>query len=207
MEDGNLEFLGRLDHQVKVRGFRIELGEIETALSECEGVEQAVVVAREDRPGEKFLAAYVVSKSQEQSLSAQELRERLKQRLPEYMVPAAIIILERMPLTSNGKIDRKALPHPQRSSGGEQYVAPRGYMEEMLCGIWSQALGVERVGVEEAHRLAAVLGGVDRNDRRGGEREADHERLVRLLHRDVDHQRRRSPGRAAGAPTAKPVSH
>src|SRR5205807_8641123 len=131
------------------RGFRIELGEIETALSECEGVEQAVVVAREDRPGEKFLAAYVVSKSQEQSLSAQELRERLKQRLPEYMVPAAIIILERMPLTSNGKIDRKALPHPQRSSGGEQYVAPRGYMEEMLCGIWSQALGVERVGVED----------------------------------------------------------
>src|SRR5205807_8260638 len=109
----------------------------------------AVVVAREDRPGEKFLAAYVVSKSQEQSLSAQELRERLKQRLPEYMVPAAIIILERMPLTSNGKIDRKALPHPQRSSGGEQYVAPRGYMEEMLCGIWSQALGVERVGVED----------------------------------------------------------
>ena len=114
LPDGNIEFLGRLDHQVKIRGFRIELGEVETALNTYSGVREAVVVAREDNPGEKRLVAYVVP-GQEQALIIGDLRSFLKQKLPHYMVPSAFVALDAIPLTPNGKVDRRALPAPDLS--------------------------------------------------------------------------------------------
>ena len=111
--DGNIEFLGRADHQVKIRGFRIELGEIEAALGQHPAVREAVVLAREDAPGEKRLVAYVVADS-----TADELRRFLKDKLPEYMVPAVVVLLEALPMTPNGKVDRRALPAPDRSQAG-----------------------------------------------------------------------------------------
>ncbi|NOZ57523.1 MAG: amino acid adenylation domain-containing protein, partial [Calditrichaeota bacterium] len=146
--DGQMEFLGRLDDQVKIRGYRIELGEIEGVLGRHDKVEQAVVLAREDRPGDRRLVAYVVPKQGAQ-LSAGELREFLQQHLPDYMIPAAFVEMESLPLTPNGKIDRRALPAPDYTSSGEehQYVAPRTPVEELLAGIWEEALGLEKVGV------------------------------------------------------------
>jgi amino acid adenylation domain-containing protein len=156
LADGNLEFLGRLDDQVKVRGFRIELGEIEAALRECAGVRDVAVVAREDAPGQRRLVAYVVPDGQPPAINA--LREQLGRTLPEYMVPSAFVSLESLPLTPNGKVDRKALPAPEvtREELGSAYVAPRTPEEEMLAELWSQVLGVERVGV---HDNFAELGG------------------------------------------------
>ncbi|HEX2189602.1 MAG TPA: amino acid adenylation domain-containing protein, partial [Longimicrobiaceae bacterium] len=140
--DGELEYLGRLDEQVKVRGFRIELGEIEGALRRSEGVADCVVVAREDVPGEKRLVAYVVG-----DVEAGVLREHLRRELPEYMVPAAFVPLERLPLTPNGKLDRKALPAPEGDAYARAgYEAPLGEVEAALAGIWAEVLGVERVG-------------------------------------------------------------
>jgi amino acid adenylation domain-containing protein len=144
LADGTLEFLGRADQQVKIRGFRIELGEIEARLAEHVAVREAVVVAREDAPGEKRLVAYLVSDAE---IGAEALRTHLLERLPEYMVPAAYVQMERLPLTPNGKLDRKALPAPE----GDAYVrsgyeAPLGPVEETLAGIWAEVLGVERVG-------------------------------------------------------------
>jgi amino acid adenylation domain-containing protein len=153
--DGELEFLGRLDHQVKVRGFRIELGEIETALLARPGVRDAVVVAREDIPGDRRLVAYVVGEA-----TAPELKRALGERLPEYMVPSSFVFLESLPQTPNGKVDRKALPAPERREEG--YAAPRTPVEELLAGIWSEVLGLERVGREDhffergGHSLLAV---------------------------------------------------
>src|SRR5438270_910544 len=149
--DGNLKFLSRLDQQVKIRGFRIELGEIEAALQQCAGVRQAVVIAREDEPGNKRLVAYVVAAGAGEELESRELREQLKGRLPEYMVPIAYVRMEELPLTPNGKLDRKRLPQPeQREAGsGSKYQAPRTAEEEILCGIWEQVLKVDRVGVAE----------------------------------------------------------
>jgi amino acid adenylation domain-containing protein/non-ribosomal peptide synthase protein (TIGR01720 family) len=144
--DGELEYLGRLDGQVKLRGYRIELGEIEATLKQRAEVEQVTVVMREDEPGQRRLAAYLTSKAQVRS---NELREYLKERIPEYMVPAAIVQLERMPLTTNGKIDHAALPIPETKSGWREYVAPRNETEEILCGIWEKLLDVERVGVTD----------------------------------------------------------
>ncbi|MCB9797951.1 MAG: amino acid adenylation domain-containing protein, partial [Alphaproteobacteria bacterium] len=144
--DGNLEFLGRLDHQVKIRGFRIELGEIEAALSGHTAVRQCVVLARGDR-GEAKLVAYIVG----ESVSVSTLREHLTLSLPDYMLPSAFIWLDALPLTPNGKLDRKALPAPELDrealSGG--YLAPRTPTEAALCAIWSEVLGVECVGVED----------------------------------------------------------
>jgi amino acid adenylation domain-containing protein len=137
---GELEFLGRTDHQVKVRGFRIEPGEIEGALRRREGIADCVVVAREDVPGEKRLVAYVVG-----DVEAGVLREHL-----EYMVPSAFVSLDTLPLTPNGKLDRKALPAPDLASAGDRYVAPRTPVEEVLAGIWAEVLRLERVGVEES---------------------------------------------------------
>ncbi len=148
--DGNLEFLGRIDRQVKIRGFRVELGEIETVLGEHPGVRQVVVDAREDGPEGKRLVAYVVGDS-DRAVSAAELRSFLKERLPEYMLPAAFVKLEAIPLTANGKIDHRALPIPQHAdlATAEAFVAPRTPVEEALARIWAEVLGVERVGVHD----------------------------------------------------------
>ncbi|HEX2642744.1 MAG TPA: amino acid adenylation domain-containing protein, partial [Thermoanaerobaculia bacterium] len=149
LPDGSLDFLGRLDHQVKVRGFRIELGEIETALAALPGVQQAVVVVREERPEggarDPRLVAYVVG-----DIAAEELRRALRERLPDYMVPAAFVRLPALPLMTNGKVDRKALPAPERQASQESYVAPRTPVEEVLAGIWSELLGLDQVGADDA---------------------------------------------------------
>ncbi|HYR11223.1 MAG TPA: amino acid adenylation domain-containing protein, partial [Longimicrobium sp.] len=143
--EGNLEYLGRFDHQVKIRGFRVELGEIESALRKYPGVRDCVVMAREDVPGEKRLAAYLVGGDGD----LEALRAHLRQTLPEHFVPAAFVTLDEMPLTPNGKLDRKALPAPDFSAAQEAYEAPRTPAEEVLAGIWAQALGLERVGVTD----------------------------------------------------------
>ncbi len=145
--DGDLEFLGRVDHQVKIRGFRIELGEIETALQQHAEVEHAVVLAREDGSGEKRLTAYVVARGR-QSESARTLREYLKGKLPDHMSPAYYVFLDRLPLTENGKVDRKALPNPEQPAAAV-YVAPRTTMQQLIAKVWQQALLVERVGLDD----------------------------------------------------------
>ena len=145
LPDGNIEFLGRIDNQVKIRGFRIELGEIEAVLAEHPGVTQVAVIAREDQPGNKRLVAYVLL-NPEQEATSSELRRFLKEKLPDYMVPAAFVELEELPLTPNGKVDRRALPAPDLSRSGlkECFVAPRTATEEVLAGIWAEVLGIER---------------------------------------------------------------
>ncbi len=144
LPDGDVEYLGRLDHQVKVRGFRIELGEIEAALATVAGVRQAAVLVREDRCGDRRLVAYVVGDTE-----VAELRRSLRDRLPDYMVPAAFVTLAAFPLTVNGKVDRKALPAPKQPGGEETYLAPRTPTEEVLAGLWADLLGLERVGVAD----------------------------------------------------------
>ncbi|WP_438036030.1 amino acid adenylation domain-containing protein [Sorangium sp. So ce204] len=154
---GDIEYLGRSDHQVKVRGHRIELGEIEASLLREQRVREAVVVAREDVPGERRLVAYVVpaqagltsAGSEETGRFRDELRAGLKAVLPEYMVPAVYVLLDGLPLTANGKVNRKALPVPERSHVQTGYVAPRNEIERKLAEIWSDVLGVERVGVHD----------------------------------------------------------
>jgi acyl-coenzyme A synthetase/AMP-(fatty) acid ligase/acyl carrier protein len=150
LPDGNIEFLGRIDHQVKIRGFRIELGEIESALLHCEGVREAVVMAREDSPGDKRLVAYVVAKEPGR-IVANDLRALLQVSLPEYMIPASWVFLHALPLNANGKIDRKALPAPEASRADldVEYVPPRTPTEELLVGIWAEVLKVDRVGIHD----------------------------------------------------------
>jgi acyl carrier protein len=142
---GKLEFMGRLDDQVKIRGFRIEPGEVEAAIAAYPGVREARVMMREDQPGDKRLVAYVVG-----SVEMDGLRAHLRQSLPEYMVPRAIVPLDRLPLNANGKVDRKALPAPEYAADADRYVAPRTPVEEVLAGIWAEVLRLERVGVEES---------------------------------------------------------
>jgi amino acid adenylation domain-containing protein/non-ribosomal peptide synthase protein (TIGR01720 family) len=148
LPDGNIEFLGRIDTQVKLRGFRIELGEIEVALAGCPGVKGAVVVAREDRPGDKRLVGYVVPAPGSEPAPA-DLRSDLAARLPAYMVPSAFVFLERFPLGPTGKVDRKALPAPEAPARSAEYVAPQDQLEAQLAEIWSGVLGVEQVGVTD----------------------------------------------------------
>ena len=143
LQTGDVEILGRADFQVKLRGMRIELGEIENQLLQL-GVKEAVVVAKEDEDGQKFLCAYYISASE---LTPGELREKLARELPEYMVPAYFIQLAKMPLTPNGKIDRKALPQPEMGTGVE-YIAPETSTEEVLVQIWTEVLGTENIGVQ-----------------------------------------------------------
>jgi amino acid adenylation domain-containing protein len=156
--DGAIEYLGRLDFQVKVRGFRIELGEIESALRGHESVTDCVVVAREDVSGEKRLVAYVVGEAE-----AEALRDRLRQSLPEYMVPAAFVTLDVLPLTANGKLDRKALPAPEGDAFARRsYEPPLGEVEAALAEIWAEVLGVDQVGRRDhffelgGHSLLAI---------------------------------------------------
>ncbi|HVG91801.1 MAG TPA: amino acid adenylation domain-containing protein, partial [Alphaproteobacteria bacterium] len=145
--DGDLEFLGRADHQVKIRGFRIELGDIEAALQQHPEVEHAVVLAREDGSREKRLTAYVVARGRQEE-SARTLREYLKGKLPEYMVPSAFVLLDQLPLTTNGKLDRKALPAPERSRESG-HLPPRTPLEAELCRIWADVLNVDSVGIDD----------------------------------------------------------
>jgi acyl-coenzyme A synthetase/AMP-(fatty) acid ligase len=146
LANGDIEYLGRIDDQVKIRGHRIELGEIEAALSQHPAVRETVVLAREDSPGEKRLVAYVVSTDAPADLS-ERLRAHLRERLPEYMVPAAFVALEALPLTPNGKVDRRALPAPDGAAYTTRgYEAPVGEVEAKLARIWAEVLKLERVG-------------------------------------------------------------
>jgi aryl carrier-like protein len=148
MRDGNLEFLGRADQQVKVRGFRIEMGEIEAALARQPEVGEAVVIVREDRPGDRRLVAYVVPAAGG-SIDFDDLRQRLRQTLPEFMVPAALVTLDALPLTPNRKVDRKALPPPEQQAESQSAVPPRTELEQIIARIWLEVLELESVGVHD----------------------------------------------------------
>ncbi len=165
--DGNIECLGRVDHQVKLRGYRIELGEIEAVLQDLPEINQAVVIVREDTPGDKRLAAYYtvhhIGETDEVAISAEQMRSHLSASLPEYMVPAAYVRLDQMPLTPNGKLDRKALPTPGADSFSTHgFEPPQGEMETKLAVIWAEVLKLDRVGRHDnffdlgGHSLAAV---------------------------------------------------
>jgi len=159
--NGDIEFLGRIDHQIKIRGFRIELGEIEAVLRQHPGVSETVVVAREDAPGDQRLVAYFVPAA---AASVAELRDLLKERLPKYMLPSAFVMLREMPLTPNGKINRRALPAPSPSdlTAGEELVQPKDATEAQLVKIWENVLSVHPIGITQdffdlgGHSLLAV---------------------------------------------------
>ncbi|KAF6572780.1 amino acid adenylation domain-containing protein [Paenibacillus sp. EKM212P] len=147
LPDGNIEYLGRIDHQVKIRGYRIELDEIETQLLKIAAVQEAKVLDRDDANGHKQLVAYYVAETR---LAAHELKEELAKQLPGYMIPSHLVQLSRMPLTPNGKIDRKALPAPEEAAaGGAEYVAPRTLLEMKIARVWQDTLGVPQVGVKD----------------------------------------------------------
>jgi natural product biosynthesis luciferase-like monooxygenase protein len=150
LEDGSLAFLGRIDQQVKLRGFRIELEEIEAALNEHEDVREAVVTLREDSPGDKRLVAYLVPAPGGRQ-SDDRLEAFLRQKLPDYMIPSNFVILDRLPQTSNGKVDRKRLPAVEglRKQSKSEYIQPKGELEGLIAGIWQEALKVDRVGRED----------------------------------------------------------
>ena len=160
LPDGNIEFLGRTDHQVKIRGFRIELGEIENQLLKIDKIKEAVVMDRQDTQGNKYLCAYIAA---EREIAVPELRKKLSQSLPDYMIPAYFIQLEKMPLTSNGKVNRKELPEPTGEiNTGVEYVAARNETEEKLVSIWSEVLGIGKIGIDDdffalgGHSLKAI---------------------------------------------------
>ena len=163
LPDGSIEFLGRVDHQVKIRGFRIELGEIEAVLGHYPSVREAILLAREDVPGQRRLVAYVVT-SQKPAPTAAELRSFLKEKLPDYMVPSVFVFLEALPLTPNGKVDRRALPPPDqtRPDAEKTFMAPRDELELQLIKIWEKILDVTPIGVNDnffdlgGHSLLAV---------------------------------------------------
>ncbi len=177
-DDGVLEFLGRLDHQVKLRGYRIELGEIEAALAEQNGVAQAVVMAREDQPGDARLVAYIVARSGV-TLDSATLRDALRARLPEFMLPSAFVTLDEFPHTPNGKIDRKALPAPDAvaaTAAAAEYIAPTSDLESQISDVWKDVLKLAQVGTRDnffdlgGHSLLAVQA---------------HRRLKEALQRDL----------------------
>ena len=163
-DDGTLDFLGRRDQQIKLRGFRIETGEIETVLLRHSAVRQAVVVLREDRPGDKRLAAYIVTQQNQPANFVNELRHYLHDKLPDYMIPTALVTLDDLPLNANGKVDKLALPRPDVTGHDRQqdFVSPRNTVEEMLASAWSSVLGIEQISVHDnffelgGHSLLAV---------------------------------------------------
>jgi surfactin family lipopeptide synthetase A len=150
LPDGQIDYLGRIDHQVKIRGFRVELGEIETVLAAHPAVRELVVMAREDLPGDKRLVAYIVPED-EQRITASELRNFLRDKLPDYMLPAVFVMLDELPLNPNRKVDRRALPAPDHSRPDVQtaFIAPRTGAEELVADIWAGVLGLEQVGVAD----------------------------------------------------------
>ncbi|MBV9109503.1 MAG: AMP-binding protein, partial [Gemmatimonadetes bacterium] len=161
LADGNLEFLGRIDFQVKIRGYRIETGEIEAVLAAHPGVRDAVVMAREDAPGDRRLVAYVVARDGE--VTREDLRQAARARLPEYMVPAAFVFLDALPVGSTGKLDRKLLPAPEAEArAGDGYAAPETAAERALVALWESVLGVSPIGVDDdffmlgGHSMLAV---------------------------------------------------
>ncbi len=164
LPDGTIEFLGRIDNQVKIRGFRIELGEIEGIIAEHPSVKQSIVLVREKSPGDKYIVAYVVCQSQQSSVDPQKLSDFIKEKLPNYMVPAAIVLLDEFPLTPNGKIDRRALPEPDfvKSNLSTNFVAPQTPLEQQIADIWVKALNINQVGIHDnffelgGHSLLAV---------------------------------------------------
>ncbi|MEC0556010.1 non-ribosomal peptide synthetase, partial [Bacillus haynesii] len=145
LPDGNIQFLGRVDQQVKIRGYRIEPGEIENQLLKYEKIEEAAVLAREDGDHDPYLCAYVKPKKE---VEPEKIRAFLKKSLPDYMIPQHFVQLDRLPLTVNGKVDKKSLPVPERSAAMDRrYEAPRDQMEEKLVSIWEEALGINKIGI------------------------------------------------------------
>jgi glycopeptidolipid biosynthesis protein len=144
-DDGQLQYLGRADEQVKIRGYRIELGEVQAALAALDGVDQAAVIAREDRPGHKRLVGYITG-----TADPATTRSKLAQKLPTYMVPTAVVVIDSLPLTVNGKLDTRALPAPEYRTTGDEYRAPATAVEEILADVFAQVLGVERVGIDDS---------------------------------------------------------
>jgi acyl-CoA synthetase (AMP-forming)/AMP-acid ligase II len=179
LPDGNIEYLGRIDEQVKIRGFRIELGEIESRIREIEGIKDCAVIAREDSTGDKAIYAYYTSDAE---VSVSEIRDRLSESLPEYMVPAYMMQIEAIPVTRNGKLDKRALPNIEGKAIRE-YVAPRNETEEKICAIFSEILNVEKVGVKDSffelggHSLRAT-------------------RLVNRIEAETGRRKREAEGRA-----------
>ncbi|MEC1507169.1 amino acid adenylation domain-containing protein, partial [Bacillus haynesii] len=154
LPDGNIEFIGRIDHQVKIRGFRIELGEIESRLEMHEDINETIVIVREDEENRPYICAYMTAKRE---IPVEELRGFLEKKLPDYMIPAYFVKLDKLPLTKNGKVDRKALPEPDRRMGAEsEYEAPRNETEEKLAAVWQDVLHVEKAGI---HDHFAQMGG------------------------------------------------
>ncbi|MGE5342713.1 MAG: non-ribosomal peptide synthase/polyketide synthase [Candidatus Omnitrophota bacterium] len=151
LPDGNIEFFGRLDHQVKIRGFRIELGEIESRLLQHEDIKEAVVIHRTDERGDRYLVAYLVPLKTLGPSQFEELNALLLKSLPDYMIPSYFVTLDQIPLTPNGKVDRKALPEPQRVVGGKSVNGPRNYIEKRLIGLWAEILGLdgETIGIDD----------------------------------------------------------
>jgi len=162
LADGNIEYLGRNDFQVKIRGLRIELGEIETRVADYPGVGEAVVIAREDTPGDKRLVAYYTTAGEQDAIGAEQFRQHLSANLPDYMVPAAYVHMEMLPLSSNGKLDRKALPAPDATAVSSRYEPPQGELETALAEVWADVLQVKRIGRHDnffelgGHSLLAV---------------------------------------------------
>jgi hypothetical protein len=143
----DIEYLGRVDDQIKIRGFRIEPGEIESMLRQHPSVREAVAILREDQPGDKRLVAYAATPPP--APTAAELRSFLQSRLPDYMLPAAIVVLDKLPLTRNGKIDRRALPASGQPQTDEEFIPPRTKLERTVAGMWQELLRVEKVGLHD----------------------------------------------------------
>ncbi|MCK4765019.1 MAG: amino acid adenylation domain-containing protein, partial [Candidatus Aminicenantes bacterium] len=173
--DGTVEFVGRIDFQVKIRGFRIEPGEIENRLLKHETVKEAFVMVRQQKSGENYLCAYIVSGSKEQGAGSEEMREYLSHSLPDYMIPSSFVFIERMPLNPNGKIDIKALPAPGIGDSGSKYAVPRDELEKKLVGVWSQVLGLEQDSV-----------GIDDNFFQSGGHSLKASRLLARIHKECD---------------------